>query len=176
MLNSGHPQNRRMTERGFTMLSAESYARIREKEILVVDEDPWTREALAVFFSVEGIRCTALGSIDKGIEAVRKGKFDVIVCEHWLEGANGLWFLKYADAALPDALKVLITSYPTAEIRAEAERNPSIFLLPKPFRIEALESMLERWFAERSRRAGAGRPSSARREKTRAAGPHSPAA
>lgn len=126
------------------MLTGELYAELRKREVLIVDEDPWTREALAVFFSMEGVRCTALGSIEKAVEAIRERKFDVIVCEHWLEGANGLWFLKFADGANPDAVKVLITSYPTEEIRAEVDRNPAIHLLPKPFRIEVLEEMLER--------------------------------
>lgn len=118
------------------------YGKLRTMDVLIVDDDPWMRDALATFFGVEGVRCTSAGSIGEGIEEIGKRNFGVIFCNFWMEGMDGLSFLKDSRIRQPDAVRILIAPFVPGGTLEELKEEHSIGLLRKPIRIETMEKMI----------------------------------
>lgn len=118
------------------------YRILRTMDVLIVDDDPWMRDALANFFGVEGVRCVTAGNIREATGEIRKRKFGVIFCSFWLEKMDGLSFLKNSIVSQPDAVRILIAPFVPGGALEELKEEPSIRLLRKPIRIEAMETML----------------------------------
>lgn len=119
------------------------YEELRRMKILLIEDDPWTREALTLLFEIEGCRILALGSVAEGIDALVKDKFDLIICDYWLPDIDGLTFYRLYGSLQADAIRILITAYPTRKVVAEAEASGVHACIKKPFTGRFLEETLE---------------------------------
>ena len=126
------------------------YGKLRTMDVLIVDEDPWLRDALATFLGVEGVRCTSAGSIGEGTDAIRIRKFGVIFCNYWLEAMDGLAFLKSIRSSQPDAVRILVAHFVPGEAFEELKEERSIRLLRKPIHVETMERMIREELSRRN--------------------------
>lgn len=130
------------------------YDELREKRILLIEDDPWTHDALSLYFGLKGCALRAVGTVSDALEAIGREHFDVIICDYWMPDMDGLTLLDLVEKSDPEAIRILITGYPTSEIVAEADRLGVHELITKPVTVEALEETLERLLARR-KEAGA---------------------
>lgn len=110
--------------------------------VAIVEDDEALRAALAFALQLEGFAVCAYRCAE-ALEAEAGAAFDCLVVDQVLPGADGMsliFRLRAAQAATP---AVLITSYPTARLRAEAARE-GVEIIEKPLLGDALLDTLRR--------------------------------
>ncbi len=129
------------------------YKELGVESILLIEDDPWSRDSLTTFFQIVECRMESAGNAMEAIAAVSRNRFDLILCEYQLQGMNGLALLGMLGDSHPGAVKFLFTSYPVRKLVDEAARSGIHEVIRKPFTMESLEESLKRYFP-RSRHGG----------------------
>lgn len=81
------------------------------KKILVVENDPKTRETLAEALTGEGHQVTTVSSAPAALAALQATEFDLLVTNYYLGGATGTWLARIAtDSARVSIPRVLLVS------------------------------------------------------------------
>ncbi len=122
------------------------YQELGVRNILLVEDDEWTKDSLALFFQIEGCRLRAASNAEEAIAALSEGRFDLIICEYWLPDMDGLSLLKLYGNRQTGAVKLLISAYLTHHAVEEAIRCGVHDVIRKPFNVETLEESLKRHF------------------------------
>ena len=102
-------------------------------EILVIDDELSVADALRVILESEGFGVTVAASGRDGIERARQGSFRLAITDLRLPDMSGLDVLRTLLAEHPHSHVILITSYGTPEIFAEARGHGAAAVLGKPF-------------------------------------------
>lgn len=129
------------------------YKELGVESILLIEDDPWSRDSLSIFFRIVECRMQSAENAMEAIAAVSRNRFDLILCEYQLPGMKGLTLLKMLEDIHPGAVKFLFTSYPIQKLAEEAIRSGIHEVIRKPFTMETLEESLMRYFP-RSRQGG----------------------
>ena len=129
------------------------YKELGVESILLIEDDPWSRDSLSTFFRIVECRMESAENAMEAIAAVSRNRFDLILCEYQLPGMNGLTLLKMLGDIHPGAVKFLFTSYPIQKLAEEAVRSGIHEVIRKPFTMATLEESLMRYFP-RGRQGG----------------------
>ncbi len=130
------------------------YKALSVENILLVEDDPWTRDSLSLFFGIEGCRLSSAGSAAEAATAMSSERFDMIICEYWLPDTDGLSLLNQLGNGAHGPIKILVSSYPAHPTADEARRLGIHDVIGKPFSGKTLERSLRRLLV----RAGGWRP------------------
>jgi DNA-binding NtrC family response regulator len=107
----------------------------RQFRVLVVDDEPSVLVTYRLILEQEGYDVVACGTSREAIAAVKKQKFDVVLCDYSLEeqhtGFEVITAARKSDADLPAAL---LTGYATLETADEAAQQ-GIGVMFKPIEI-----------------------------------------
>ena len=122
------------------------YKELGVESILLIEDDPWSRDSLAMFFRIMECRMQSAASEKEAIAAVSRDRFDLILCEYQLPCMNGIALLEMLGNIQPGAVKFLFTSYPIRKLDKEAARSGIHEVIRKPFTMEMLEESLTRYF------------------------------
>ena len=106
--------------------------------ILVVEDDPHVREAMADLLRDRGHRAEAAADLADAKQRLRDGRFDAVVCDVCLPDGDGFGLLAHAKEKHPDSAVVLLTGYGTIESAVEAMREGAADYLTKPLIHEEL--------------------------------------
>ena len=115
--------------------------------ILVVDDEPSVREVLADYLDSQGYAVQSEANGERGIAALDKRAFDIVITDLRMPGMSGLDLLRRAREKHPDAEVIVITGYATIEDGVEAMRAGAYDFLLKPLRLGQLEAVLSRCIA-----------------------------
>jgi len=109
--------------------------------ILVIDDDDVVREATASFLESEAFEVVAVADGPSGIEAVRKGRFDLIVVDVFMPGMDGLETLAAIRQLDPVVPVIAVSGFMLGNWRLEmpnfdtmAAEVGAFWTLYKPFR------------------------------------------
>jgi DNA-binding NarL/FixJ family response regulator len=80
----------------------------------------------------------------ESVAALSSGRFDLILCEDLLPDGDSVSLLNLHGERQPGAIRLLIAQSPYQPEIEEAARSGFHGVIPKPFRIEALEEALKR--------------------------------
>jgi len=108
---------------------------VREK-VLVVDDEAGVRSSLAGILGDEGYAVDAVGSGEEALLALGARRYDLVLLDVWLPGADGLEVLgkiRDADAELP---VVVISGHGTIETAVRALRIGAQDFVEKPLSLE----------------------------------------
>lgn len=118
------------------------FSRLKNMNILLIDDDEWIRDAMRIFFETEGCQIAAFETAEEAREMIQRQDYDIVICDYKLPGMDGLDFFKEVRQAKPDALTVLITAYKTADLVSEAKKIGVHAFIAKPFNSETIEAAL----------------------------------
>jgi DNA-binding NtrC family response regulator len=129
------------------------YKDLGVENILLIGEDPWSRESLSTFFRIMECNMQSAENAMEAVVAVSRNRFDLILCEHHIPGMSGITLLKMLENIHPGAVKFLFTSYPVQKLDEEVVRSGIHEVIRIPFTMATLEESLKRHFP-RSRHGG----------------------
>jgi DNA-binding NtrC family response regulator len=125
------------------------YRELGVKSILLIEDDPWSRDSLSTFFRIVECSMQSVDTAMDAVVAVSRQPFDLILCEYQLPGMNGLALLEMLGKIQPASVRFLFTSYPVRKLAEEAARAGIQEVIRKPFAMETLEESLLRYFPRR---------------------------
>lgn len=133
------------------------YKRLQGMKVILIEDDQWIQNGLRMFFQYNGCHLVGYMNATMAIDALSKEKFDIIISDYWLPDLDGLTLFSRVKGHQPDAIRILITAYPTPGLKEEAARMGIDEFLPKPLMISKLEKALEALITRSSAVAGGGR-------------------
>ncbi len=112
--------------------------------ILVVDDEPLTREDIAEFLKEEGCQVTEAGSGEQASQIIQENPYEVIVTDLQLGDIDGIELLRRAKKINPATIVILITGYASIESAVEAMQEGAYHYLIKPLKLEELSLVIKR--------------------------------
>jgi putative nucleotidyltransferase with HDIG domain len=116
-------------------------ARIR---ILVVDDDDLVRDTFAAILSEEGYDICCANGAQEALACLCEKTFDIMLCDIFMPGMNGLELLPAVTGDYPDMPVILITGYGSVEMAREALTNGAADFITKPCGPGELPIIVER--------------------------------
>jgi NtrC-family two-component system response regulator AlgB len=111
---------------------------------LIVDDDPGIRQSLRLCLESEGGRVLCVGTAAGALEALERGRFDVVFLDLWLQSESGLTVLPEILRRQPGIGVVVITTFATFETAVDAMKRGAVDYLPKPFTPEQVRAVARR--------------------------------
>jgi len=133
-----------------------SRSRESSSRVLIVDGDADLVETLARLLGRFGHTCLAAASGPEAIRLIEIGSPDLVVTDLHMPGMDGISVARQARQQTPPIPVVLMTAYPSAETRPEAQGGSGIFRLTKPFANADLLDVVGRALGSPKRVAAAG--------------------
>ncbi|MBD1550116.1 sigma-54-dependent transcriptional regulator [Pseudomonas typographi] len=113
-------------------------------EVVLIDDDPHLRRALAQTLDLAGLKSLPLGDAAGLAERIGKGWPGVIVSDIRMPGIDGLQLLERLRAVDPDLPVLLITGHGDVPLAVQAMRAGAYDFLEKPFANDALLDSVRR--------------------------------
>ncbi|HEU5060284.1 MAG TPA: sigma-54 dependent transcriptional regulator [Kofleriaceae bacterium] len=126
------------------------------ERILVVDDEPNARAALAELLRDEGYAVETAADGFKALPKLEEFSPDLLLTDLRMPGLNGIELLRKARAADPDIAAVVMTAHGEIETAVAAMREGAEDYLTKPLVFEELKIVLERALERRRLRREAG--------------------
>ncbi len=126
-------------------------AAARPLSILLVEDDDYVRESIAVLLEADDREVRACGSAEAALVEIGQHRCDVLITDVSLPGMTGMELVRQLLEAEP-SMWIIISSGYAFEQRLD-QLGPHVRSLAKPFEIEAMDALLAEV------RAALGRPS-----------------
>lgn len=110
--------------------------------VLVVDDEPNVRLAVAELVELRGFTASAVANADEALQVLENEAVDVVFADIVLPGIDGVALLERIRDRHPDVLVVMITGVPTVETATAAVRAGAFDYLVKPFTAEVISRVL----------------------------------
>ncbi len=119
------------------------------KTILLVDDDPEVLSIIARIVSDNGYNGISANSLEEALEVVdRLTSLDMAIIDFWLDAASAIPVMEKLNDRFPEAPVVMITggghNLSVETSRAISRLSGATVFLQKPFRREALSSLLQK--------------------------------
>jgi NtrC-family two-component system response regulator AlgB len=111
---------------------------------LIIDDDPGVRQSLRLCLESDGARVLGVGTASGALEALERGRFDVVFLDLWLRAESGLDVLPEVLRRQPGVGVIVITAYATFESAVQAMKKGAADYLPKPFEPEQVRAAARR--------------------------------
>lgn len=111
------------------------------KTVLLVEDDLQDVDLSVRTLNQFNVKVSIATSAKEATELVSKQKFDIIMFDLVLPGADGLNFIMQSAGLQPGAHFILVTGYPTNPKVEEVLRRGAL-MLPKPLTTQTLELFL----------------------------------
>ena len=120
------------------------FLKLKNMNILLVDDDEWIRDSLSIYFESEDCRISVHETAENALAELDSRKFDVIITDYKLPGMDGIAFLEKIKSSHPKAVKIMITAYASEVDVHRAKQAGAQDLIPKPFTSKNIEECLTR--------------------------------
>ncbi|MBI1247354.1 response regulator [bacterium] len=119
--------------------------------VLVVDDNPHSRESLCDAAAIIGYRAVSCGSGREALDLLAKQPFDVVVTDLQMPGMDGLQLVREVRAKHPQTQLVMVTAHGSIHTAVDAMRFGALDYLEKPVQLEPLEAAIRRAIESTSR-------------------------
>ncbi len=120
--------------------------------IMVLDDEPIVCKRLKPTFEKMGHSVETYTDSVKAIARLQETRFDIVITDLKMEGADGLQVLNGAKSASADTQVIIITGFATSETAKESYKKGAVEFIAKPFKIGDIVSCVKR--IEQERRDG----------------------
>ena len=101
------------------------------KKILIIDDDQMMLSALTTLLEGEEFAIRTATDGESGIRIFREERPDSVLLDLRLPSKNGIEVMKEIRHINPQAKVIIITGYPTSEVRKEALDNGAVYFYEK---------------------------------------------
>jgi DNA-binding NtrC family response regulator len=122
---------------------ADLYEILKGKRIVLIDDDPWVLDSLNTFMEYKGCSLKTFDNAAEAMAAFSTEHYDVIICDYWLPEMDGITLLSLSRETQPEAIRLLVTAYPRADIHSPENRKAYEGFILKPLTIQKLEMSLD---------------------------------
>ncbi|MEE8550881.1 MAG: response regulator, partial [Gemmatimonadota bacterium] len=119
-------------------MSSEPVAAELTARVLVVEDDEVLRQLMVEVLSDQGYEVVAIETGERGLEAMERELFDVILLDINLPGMDGMEVLRRTPSRQPDAQIVIMTAFGTVDTAVAAMKQGAFDYINKPFSTEEL--------------------------------------
>ncbi|PLX48951.1 MAG: two-component system response regulator [Desulfobulbaceae bacterium] len=116
------------------------------RTILLIEDEPSMRLGISHILNGSGYQVTACESGDRGMQALHKGLYDLVITDIRLPGASGLEILSAAREICPQTGVIIITAFPEVQTAISAIKSGAFDYLSKPISNDNLLIVIERYF------------------------------
>lgn len=117
---------------------------LKGHKVLLVDDEPRVREAIAWLFEALGAQVVQAGGVTEALSLFRPGLFALVSTDFAMPGANGLELIEAIHRVAPDQKMILISGY-VDQLRAAGSLNGRVgAVLAKPCSLTELAATLHR--------------------------------
>jgi len=117
---------------------------VKEKSVLVVDDDRIILDSLCEFLSLEGFRAGGAETLNDAVEELRKQSYNLVVTDVNLPDGDGLELLNVIKKDFPQTVLIAITGYGSIESAVRAIKMGAYDYLTKPIVDDELRLAVER--------------------------------
>ena len=115
----------------------------RERQVLVVDDEPDIRELLELTLTKMGLGVVAVGSIAEAREALKRGRFELCLTDMRLADGEGLELVRHIGGLDNDLPVAVITAHGSAENAVAALKAGAFDYVSKPVGLEQLRALVK---------------------------------
>lgn len=108
------------------------------ERILIIDDEPGITRSFSSLLADEGYRSTCAGSVDEGLAALRKQRFDLVLLDLNMPGQSGLDFLRALTVESPAPTVLVVSGQSNIPTALEAIKLGAVDYLEKPVPPERL--------------------------------------
>lgn len=120
---------------------------MKERSILVVDDQPEMRIALTEVLQQAGYQVETASNGKEGLDKFTKNFYPVVISDVKMPRLDGVGLLREIKKVSTSTKVILITAYGTIDNAVQAMKEGAFDYLLKPFPAEALESVISRAWA-----------------------------
>lgn len=128
----------------------------RQTSLLIVDDEPGIRNFLQRAFARDYGLVEAVDSMEAAEELRQRCRFDIVIVDINLPGRSGIEWIEDLRAAGDNTTVIFITAYADLNATIGALRAGAADFILKPFRIEQLQTAVERCLARPATGRSAG--------------------
>jgi len=136
-------------------MMSESTLQADRLRILVLDDEPIVCKRLKPAFQKAGYEVETFTDSAQALARLHETRFDIVVTDLKMEGADGMQVLSSALEASPRTRVIVITGFATLETAKESFRKGAFDFVAKPFKLGDIVECVKR--IEGELRAGHGR-------------------
>ncbi len=114
------------------------------KRVLVIDDEENMRHMLAALLKAEGYAAETAADGKAGIELLRSGRFDFVLCDIRMPEMDGLAFLKAAIEVRHSAVLIMMSAFGTVDTAIEAMKQGAYDFISKPFKTDEVVLVLKK--------------------------------
>jgi NtrC-family two-component system response regulator AlgB len=111
---------------------------------LIVDDDPGVRQSVRLCLEADRARVLGVGTAAGALQALERGRFEVVFLDLWLKSESGLTVLPEILRRQPGVGVIVITAFASFETAVEAMKMGAVDYLPKPFTPEQVRNAARR--------------------------------
>ena len=104
----------------------------RVPRVLIVDDEPNQRRALAIGLRLEGFEVATAGSAHEALEVLAAGPVDIAMIDLMMPGVNGLDLARQMRTMYPSVPVVLTSAYHLSERQLARSDTGVVGFVPKP--------------------------------------------
>jgi DNA-binding NtrC family response regulator len=108
-------------------------------QILLIDDDPGSCNALTLLLERCGYQVTSSTSGEEALTQLQETRFELVISDLLLPGISGIDILKQIKEDSPQTGVILITGNASAETAVEAMKEGALDYITKPFNFERLK-------------------------------------
>ncbi len=117
---------------------------MKNKQILVVDDEPEIRALLSRFLGRIGFSVLAAGTIEEGRRLFDQSWPELVFLDVNLPDGNGLLELKRITSGKLKSKVIMMSAFDHDEVKMEAIENGAMDFLSKPFNIARLDQVVRK--------------------------------
>ncbi|HDQ46441.1 MAG TPA: sigma-54-dependent Fis family transcriptional regulator [bacterium] len=106
--------------------------------ILIVEDNTSMREAMRQILDAAGFAVVTAADGPSGLEQIRNRKWDLVITDYKLPGADGMVLLRESKSVQPSAEVLMITAFGTIELAVDAVKAGAWDFITKPFSRDTL--------------------------------------
>lgn len=114
------------------------------KQLLVVDDDSVVRTGIARVLSRQNLAVRTAADGSQALERLAEQPAAIVLLDIKMPGLDGMAVLRHIRQDYPHTKVIMITGYPDIEGAVECMKLGAVDYLVKPFRIDELESLVQK--------------------------------